>query len=120
MFPTQNFPSMGGKRLRHYPHKISSPWEEYNVILCNHIYNHHSRDRCSQAFPVFLPLPCTCIVLNANRRTKNGGGLGTRLDRDTFDPNIILSGSDSQSIYLKVKTNLVQCLTQTATAFYTT
>ena len=25
-----------------------------------------------------LPLPC--IILNANRRTKNGGGLGTRLD----------------------------------------
>ena len=37
MSPTQNFPSMGGKRLRHYPHKISPPWEEYNVILCNYI-----------------------------------------------------------------------------------
>ena len=34
---------------------------------------HHSRDRCSQAFP--LP----CIILNTNRRTKNRGGLGTRL-----------------------------------------
>ena len=39
----------------------------------------HSRDRCSQAFPVFRTLPLPCIILNANRRTKNGGGLGTRL-----------------------------------------
>ena len=39
MSPTQNFPSMGGKRLHHYPHQISPPWEEYNVILCNYIYN---------------------------------------------------------------------------------
>ena len=39
----------------------------------------HSRDRCSQAFPVFRALPLPCIILNANRRTKNGGGLGTRL-----------------------------------------
>ena len=28
--------------------------------------------------PFFAPLPCT--ILNKNRRTKNGGGLGTRLD----------------------------------------
>ena len=28
--------------------------------------------------PFFAPLPC--IILNENRRTKNGGGLGTRLD----------------------------------------
>ena len=33
----------------------------------------------SQAFPVFRALPLPCIILNANRRTKNGGGLGTRL-----------------------------------------
>ena len=39
----------------------------------------HSRDRCSQAFPVFCALPLLCIILNENRRTKNGGGLGTRL-----------------------------------------
>ena len=39
----------------------------------------HSRDRCSQAFPVFRALPLPCIILNENRRTKNGGGLGTRL-----------------------------------------
>ena len=39
----------------------------------------HSRDRCSQAFPVFCTFPLPCIILNANRRTKNGGGLGTRL-----------------------------------------
>ena len=41
----------------------------------------HSRDRCSQAFPVFRALSLLCIVLNANRRTKNGGGLGTRLSK---------------------------------------
>ena len=40
---------------------------------------HHSHDRCSQAFPVFRALPLPCIILNANRRTKNGRGLGTRL-----------------------------------------
>ena len=39
----------------------------------------HSRDRCSQAFPVFRTLPLPCIILNANRRTKNGGDLGMRL-----------------------------------------
>ena len=39
----------------------------------------HSRDRCSQAFPIFCALPLPCILLNKNRRTKNGGGLGTRL-----------------------------------------
>ena len=38
----------------------------------------HSHDRCSQAFPVFRALPLPCIV-NENRRTKNGRGLGTRL-----------------------------------------
>ena len=38
----------------------------------------HSRDRCSQAFLVFRALPLSCIILNANWRTKNGGGLGTR------------------------------------------
>ena len=31
-----------------------------------------SRDRCSQAFPVFRTLPLLCIILNANRRTKTG------------------------------------------------
>ena len=39
----------------------------------------HSRDRCFQAFPVFRALPPPCIILNANRRTNNGLGLGTRL-----------------------------------------
>ena len=39
----------------------------------------HSRDRCSQAFPVFRTLVLPCIILNKNRRTKNRGGLGTRL-----------------------------------------
>ena len=39
----------------------------------------HSRDGWDQAFPVFRTLPLPCIILNANRRTKNGGGLGTRL-----------------------------------------
>ena len=31
------------------------------------------------AFPIFRALPLPCIILNANRRTKNGGGLGMRL-----------------------------------------
>ena len=36
---------------------------------------HHSRDRCSQALPVFCALPLLCVILNANQRTKNGGSL---------------------------------------------
>ena len=32
----------------------------------------HSRDRFSQAFPVFRVLPLPCIILNENRRTKTG------------------------------------------------
>ena len=39
----------------------------------------HSRDRCSQTFSVFRILPLQYIILNENRRTRNGGGLGTRL-----------------------------------------
>ena len=40
----------------------------------------HSRDEWSQAFPVFRALPLSCIILNANLRTKNNGvGMGTRL-----------------------------------------
>ena len=45
-----------------------------------------SRDRCSQTFPVFRALPLLCIILNENRRTtKNGGGLGTRLQITYFN-----------------------------------
>ena len=47
---------------------------------------HHLCDRCSQAFSVFCTLPLPCIILNANRRTKNGGGLGTRLSTYTQGP----------------------------------
>ena len=36
----------------------------------------HSRDKCSQAFPVFRALPPPCIILNANRRTKKRGRPG--------------------------------------------
>ena len=36
----------------------------------------HSRDKCSQAFPVFRALPPPCIILNANRRTKKWGRPG--------------------------------------------
>ena len=36
----------------------------------------HSRDRCSQAFPVFHALLLPCIILNANRRTKKRGRPG--------------------------------------------
>ena len=45
----------------------------------------HSRDRCSQAFPVFhaLPLPCTCIILNTNRRTKKRGRPGNEANSMT-------------------------------------
>ena len=40
----------------------------------------HSCDKCSQAsLPRFHTLPLPCIILNANRRTKNGGSLGMRL-----------------------------------------
>ena len=39
----------------------------------------HSRNKCSQALPVFRALPPPCIIANGNRRTKNGVGLGTRL-----------------------------------------
>ena len=46
----------------------------------------HSRDRFSQAFPVFRALPLPCIILNENRRTKNGGGLGTRLVNCVYKP----------------------------------
>ena len=48
----------------------------------------HSRDRCSQAFPVFRALLLPCIILNENRRTKNGGGLGTRLTYPIMDAEI--------------------------------
>ena len=32
---------------------------------------HHTSDGWDQAFPVFRSLPLPCIILNANRRTKN-------------------------------------------------
>ena len=44
----------------------------------------HSRDEWDQAFPVFRALLLPCIILNANQRTKTGGGLGTRLLFCTF------------------------------------
>ena len=55
MSPTQNFPSMGGKRLCHYPHKISPPWEESNVILCNYIYNPSSIMGCNDVKELLIP-----------------------------------------------------------------
>ena len=51
----------------------------------------HSRDRFSQAFPVFRALPLPCIILHENRRTKNGGGLGTRLYQLCMFSYIVLS-----------------------------
>ena len=36
--------------------------------------------------PFFAALPPPCIILNANRRTKNGVGLGTRLQPDLEYP----------------------------------
>ena len=50
----------------HYRVHLASTWR-------------HSRDGWDQAFPVFHALLLLCIILNANRRTKNKGGLGTRL-----------------------------------------
>ena len=40
-------------------------------------------DDILKAFPVFRALLLLCIILNANRRTKNGGGLGTKLTGDS-------------------------------------
>ena len=51
----------------------------------------HSRDKCSQAFPVFRALPPLCIILNANRRTKNGVGLGTRLTNMQYGMNMYVN-----------------------------
>ena len=50
----------------------------------------HLHDRCSQAFPVFHAFPLPCIILNENRRTKNGGGLRTRLSSTPFGRNMQL------------------------------
>ena len=36
----------------------------------------HSRDRCSQAFPIFRTHPLPCIILNENRRKKKRGRPG--------------------------------------------
>ena len=57
-----------------------------------HVHQTSSRDRCSQPFPVFraLPLPCTCIILNANRRTKKRGRPGneaTFVVVDSYKPH---------------------------------
>ena len=63
MSPTQNFPSMGGKRLCHHPHKISPPWEESNVILCNYILHRciHCRDWVT--FHIKEPMNCVMIMV---------------------------------------------------------
>ena len=49
--------------------------------FCVHLAStwRHTRDGWDQAFPVFRALPLPCIILNANRRTKIGWGLGTGL-----------------------------------------
>ena len=38
-----------------------------------------SHDTCFQALPVFRCFPASVYYTERNRRTKNGGGLGTRL-----------------------------------------
>ena len=58
--------NIGPSPLRHFHIHLASTWR-------------HTRDGWDQAFPVFRTLPLPCIILNANRRTKNGGGLGMRL-----------------------------------------
>ena len=40
---------------------------------------HHSHDECSQAFPVFLPVFRSRVLLWTQTEGKNGGGLGRRL-----------------------------------------
>ena len=60
-------------------------FEVYSLHFLNIISSPgvHSHDGWDQAFLVFRALPLPCIILNANRRTKNGGGLGTRLQKST-------------------------------------
>jgi len=60
---------------------FSSVWAQTYLRLCPSPTStwRHTRDEWDQAFPVFHALPLPCTILNANRRTKNGGGLETRL-----------------------------------------
>ena len=50
----------------------------------------HSRDRCFQAFSIFHVL-LLCIILNANQKTKTGGGLRTRLLNECFLCSFLLN-----------------------------
>jgi len=54
----------------------------------------HSRDRCSQAFPVFRALLLLCIILNETEEQKNGGGLGTRLVQTIHLETHVVSSPD--------------------------
>ena len=51
--------------------KITLWFIAHKFIVGHHLLfasiRRHSRDRCSQAFPVFHALPLPCIVLNANQ-----------------------------------------------------
>ena len=64
---------------------------------------HLSRDRCSQASPVFHALPLPCIILNTNWKKKNGGGLETRLVRlyeYSYDPSNMLKPVARNKLFL--------------------
>ena len=58
--------------VRNSPYRLlHTSWLMGNAPYIIHVIG---VSRCS---PFFVPLPC--IIVNKNRRTKNGGGLGTRL-----------------------------------------
>ena len=50
--------------------------------------------------PFFAALPLPCIILNTNQRTKNAGGLGTRLLHSGNSPSLSMSTS---LIFVKLK-----------------
>jgi len=64
---------------------FSSAWAQMYLRLCPsplcpprvHLTSHTWWMK--PGLPIFRALPLPCIILNANQRTKNGGGLGTRL-----------------------------------------
>ena len=56
--------------------------------------------------PFFAALPLSCITLNTNQRTKNAGGLGTRLLHSGNSPSLSTSTS---LIFVKLKFMVYGC-----------
>ena len=57
---------------------LPQPRSQASPVLCSSVFvQYNTRKRKSAKNGRTLPLPC--IILNENRRTQNGGGLGTRL-----------------------------------------